>query len=103
MRLEIEPNRELGNTVSTRVTEGYARLSEGGVAKVAAVAEPAWIFEVGMVEQVKEVGIKPEAHPFIDFEGLADSKINVREHRTRNRVPLQIRVTPEAAMRINSG
>src|SRR5260370_35966162 len=54
-----------------------------------------------MVQQVEEVTIESERHPFIDFEGLADTKINVREHRARNRTTGKVGIAPEAAMGID--
>ena len=51
-----------------------------------------------MVQQVEKVPIECEPHPFIDFEGLADTKINVREHRAGKRAPTEVGITPQAAV-----
>src|ERR1700730_7332278 len=68
---------------------------------VRTAAESTRILEVWMVQQVEEVTIESERHPFIDFEGLADTKINVREHRARNRTTGKVRITPVAPMCID--
>src|SRR5258707_4364546 len=70
-------------------------------AAVRPAAARARIQEVWMVQQVKEVTIESERHLFIDFEGLADTKINVRIHRTRNRTTGKVRITPESSVGID--
>ena len=57
IRLEIEPNRQLGNAVTTLVSSSRKHLSEGR----AVIHEiRIRIEEIGMVQKIKEVGIEPE-------------------------------------------
>ena len=84
IRLEIEPQCELCNAVATNISVGLCGLSEDGAVEVfAAPASSPGILKVRMVEQVKEIGIKPEFHPLVDPEGLAYAKINVCVHWSR--------------------
>ena len=99
-QLEIKPNRQLRNTVPSDIAGGGKFLSESApdVGKI-----PIGGLEVGMIQQIEEVRIKSEPHPFIDLERFADAKINVREPRAGNRTPTEVGIAPKATMVVNRG
>src|SRR5205823_13140952 len=54
--------------------------------------------EVGVVEQVEEVGLERHSRPFIDFEILGDVEVYVSPGRTDQTVALDRRVAPQAVV-----
>jgi hypothetical protein len=73
-------------------------LAENGAGEVGTGSR---VREVRMVEQIEEVGIEPEAHPLVDLEGLADSKINVRVHWPWQRSATGVGIAPEPTVIVN--
>ena len=87
--------------MTTRVGKCCCGLSKiGALEVIPASAILTGIQEVWMVKQIEEVGIETEACPLADFETLADSKINVCEHRAWQGTTAHIGIAPEAAVGI---
>jgi len=89
--LEIKPQRQLCNAVTAGVSVGRQRLSKVGVAEIVrTVRTGPRICEVGMVEDVEEVGIKSQLGAFRDAEALADSEVKIYKLGSRNRTAPKI-------------
>src|SRR5215470_6959909 len=102
LRLEVKPNRKLGDTVTTPIAVRFGRLSETAALEVVPASTACTrVLEVRVIEDVKEVGVEPERHPLVDLEALADSKINVGEHRPGQRAAAGVGVTPQPAMGVD--
>ena len=101
-RLEVEPQSKLGNPVATiascRAPCG-PRLAEVAGAKIAATTNSGCrADEVGMVEQVEEVGLERHSRSFIDFKILGDVEIYDGPGRSDQTVALDRRVAPQAVV-----
>ena len=101
-RLEVEPQSKLGNPVATiascRAPCG-PRLAEVAGAKIAATTNSGCrADEIGVVEQVEEVGLERHSRSFIDFKILGDVEIYDGPGRTDQTVALDRRVAPQAVV-----
>jgi len=89
--LEIKPQRQLCNAVTAGVSVGRERTSKVGVAEVVGTVRTGTrICEVGMVEDVEEVGVESQLGAFCDAEGLADTEVKIYEAGSRNRTAPKI-------------
>jgi hypothetical protein len=98
LRLEIKPQSELDDAVSTRISSGRSKLPEVSILNIRRGSCRLRRQEVRVVEQVEEVGLEGQPCRLPHLEPLADVEVNIGVVRTVDCVTPNWSIAPVAAV-----